>query len=255
MSRELGGPHEPERPPRIGISCDWERTTDRRGAPAARFHLGAPYVDAVNAAGGLALLLPHQPEALADACLQGCQGLVLSGGDFDVPPDYYGQTPQPGLGQVYPERSSFERALLRLALATQLPVLGICGGMQLLNVVCGGSLHQDQAHRRHSLEHQQPEDKRLPYHPVQLQAGSRLARLLGGNQVQANSTHHQLVDAVGAGLQAVGHAPDGVVEAIEAPGDAFVLGVQWHPECLLSGAHQPLYDGLVAAARLWGAGA
>ena len=233
--------------PRVAITCSWEAFIDSRGAPAERYLLGAPYIDAVLRAGGLPLILPHQPPALAAAALAGCDALIVSGGDFDIPPEDYDQAPKPGLGGLCRARTAFEAALLRQALAGGLPILGICGGMQLLNVVQGGSLHQDLAQRPASGHHQQPKDKRQPFHAVQLLPGSRLLDLLGPS-IAVNSTHHQALDRLGQGLSAVGHAPDGVVEAIEMAAARFVIGVQWHPECLAGQPHQPLYDALVAAA-------
>lgn len=232
--------------PRIGISCDFESIIDRRGTPTPRHVLQRSYVDAVWQGGGLPLLLPHLADVDANALLDSIDGLVISGGDFDVPPDYYGQAPRPGLGKLLVERSSFERTLLRAALDRRVPVLGICGGMQLLNVVCGGTLYQDLSEREGTAPHQQPMDRRQTFHAVTLTAGSRLLRICGGD-VEVNSTHHQGIDRLGVGLCAAGRAPDGLVEAIELEGPSLALGVQWHPEVLDIPAHRAIYAALVRA--------
>lgn len=235
--------------PRIGITCDFETITDRRGAPSPRFIVPAAYVAAVQKAGGDPLLLPHVDPARAASYLSILDGLVIAGGDFDIPPDYYGQVARPGLGKLLAERSAFERALTEAALAQDMPVLGVCGGMQLMNVVLGGTLHQDLAERPNTGVHVQPHDKREPAHAVDVASGSLLARLTGASRLQVNSTHHQIVHGLGRNVVATGIAEDGVIEAIESGGHGFALGVQWHPEVLRADEHLALYRGLVQAAR------
>lgn len=236
-------------PPRIGITCDFETITDRRGAPSPRYLCNQSYVTAVVRGGGLPVLIPHESPGSATAFLDGLDGLLITGGDFDIPPSYYGELPREGLGELVEGRSALERDLCQEALARSLPLLGICGGMQMLNVVCGGSLYQDLAEREGTEEHQQPHDKRLPAHEVELAPGSRLAAIFGALTLSVNSTHHQVVRDLGWELKATALAPDGVIEAIELDGDTFAVGVQWHPEALLSGDHLPLYRAFVAAAR------
>lgn len=234
-------------PPRIGITCDFETITDRRGAPSPRFIVPAAYVSAVVKAGGDPLLLPHVAPDRAAAYLELLDGLVVAGGDFDVPPAYYGQDARPVLGKLLEERSAFERAILTLALERDLPVLGVCGGMQLLNVVLGGTLHQDLTERPGTGVHVQPHDKRQPAHPINVTAGSMLAQLTGSTSFGVNSTHHQIVNTVGSVLRASGIAEDGVVEAIESTRHRWAIGVQWHPEVLSAPEHAALYTGLVEA--------
>lgn len=231
----------------IGVTCDFEVVQDRRGAAAPRYICPDAYVRALGAAGALAVLLPHQDPAAPEELLAPLAGLVISGGDFDVPPSYYGQAPRPRLGKLLDARSSFERSLLQQAMARKMPILGVCGGMQLLNVACGGTLFQDLSERPHTASHEQPAQKHLPHHAVRLTPGSQLARIYGTELLQANSTHHQIVDRVGEPLRATGTTEDGVVEAIEHTALPFCLGVQWHPE-LLGGQAWRLYAALVAAA-------
>jgi putative glutamine amidotransferase len=236
-------------PCRIGITCDYETFVDRRGAPAARYVSPAPYAEVLTQAGADPWLLPNLSPERVGPYLDGLHGLVVSGGDFDVPPAYYGQTPRPGLGKVLETRSASERALLTEALRRGMPILGVCGGMQLLNVVAGGTLFQDVRERAGTAEHQQPHDKREPHHDVRLEPDSRLAAALGATTTRVNSTHHQLIDGPGPQVRVVGVAPDGVVEAIEWRGAAFAVGVQWHPEVMHDPAQGGIYRALVAAAR------
>jgi putative glutamine amidotransferase len=133
-----------------------------------------------------------------------------------------------------------------------MPLLGICGGMQLLNVACGGSLHQHVPEDLGVEGHQQPPPKDEPSHGVEIAPGSLLARLCGPDRLQVNSTHHQAVKAAGEGLRITAHALDGVIEAIESTTHAFALGVQWHPESLRHHArHLAIYRGVVEAADRW----
>lgn len=191
------------------------------------------YVDAVQRAGGMALLLPSDPvlEREPEEVLGLLDGLILAGG-ADVDPVHYGAEPHPATTGTVPERDRFEIALTRAALERDQPVLGICRGMQLLNVACGGTLNQ---HVPDSHGHE--EHRRTPGsfddadHDVRLAPGSLAERAAGEARHATKSHHHQGVDALGEGLEITGWADlDDLPEAIEAPGRRFVLGVQWHPE-------------------------
>jgi putative glutamine amidotransferase len=227
--------------PRIGVTLDV--------AGEARYALPRAYADAVLAAGGLPLLLPHAREA-AEAYLALLDGLVVAGGAFDVPPELYGEPRRPVCGETHPERTAFEQELLLAALAARLPVLGVCGGMQLLNVVCGGTLYQDLAADAGRPGHEQPAPKDAPSHDALVAPGTLLARLVGEGALPVNSTHHQAVRDPGQGVLVSARAPDGVIEAIELPDLPFALGVQWHPEAVAR--HVPrnaeIFHALVRAA-------
>jgi len=229
--------------PRIGLTLDADEAR-------ARYELGKGYVDAVLAAGGLPILLPHAPQAAA-AYLALLDGLVVTGGAFDVPPELYGEACRKECGPTKPGRTAFERDLLEAALAARLPILGICGGMQLLNVVRGGTLYQDLSADAGLAGHEQPAPKDVPSHAAAVAPGTRLAALVGAGPLPVNSTHHQAVKDAGAGVLVAARAPDGVVEAIELPDLPFALGVQWHPEAVSrhDPRHAALYRGLVEAAR------
>jgi putative glutamine amidotransferase len=250
--------HPPRRPghgggrrPNIGLTPDISVPTPQ--APHPRYELKAPYADAITRAGGLPFILPYTDDASCiDAYLDRISGLVITGGAFDIPPQTYGEDAREGLGLLKPSRTRFETELLRGALRRNLPVLGICGGMQLLNVVLGGSLFQDiRLELADAAEHQQAHDRAQPQHPVEVKAGSVLAELIGNGQVMVNSTHHQSARKVGENVLVSAVAPDGVIEAIEARRYAFALGVQWHPELLIQSLplHLGLYRGLVGKAR------
>lgn len=230
----------------------------RRGVPMPEFRLKQAYVAAVWQAGGMPILAPPMspssdpsPEAELDAfteaLLETCDGVLLSGGDFDIPPEAYGEVQGQGEREAKPLRTQFEAQLFHGAMARKLPVLGICGGMQLINVLLGGTLYADL--RRQfpgALEHEQPNSPMEPGHALILEPSSPLFALLGA-EAQVNSTHHQAVCRLGSGLEAWAHAPDGVIEAIGLS-HGFVWGIQGHPE-LLSELRGPIYAAFVAAAR------
>jgi len=199
------------------------------------------YVDAVSAAGGRPIVLPPLPCAV-DETLGALDGLILCGGP-DLDPALYGQQPVPATTAVTPERDAAELALVRAALHLELPVLGICRGMQLINVAHGGSLVQ---HLPDAVGHDGHRTRagHFDVHPVSVEPASRVGAILG-SQAEVCSGHHQGLDEIADGLRAVAWADDGSVEAVEAPEREFVLGVLWHPE---EGQDRRLFAGLVAAA-------
>jgi putative glutamine amidotransferase len=215
--------------PAIGICAPVERA--RFGVWHQEAHLlPRGYADAVQAAGGLALILPPDDVAAEHPAelLGRVDGLILAGGR-DLDPLTYGARPEPETGEPSPERDRFELALASAALERDLPVLGVCRGMQMLNVACGGTLIQ---HLAGSLcERHRHTPGVFSDHDVELEAGSLAARAVGAERTSVRSHHHQAIDEPGEGLVASGRSPeDGLVEAIELPGKRFALGVLWHPE-------------------------
>jgi len=204
------------------------------------------YADAVVLAGGVPLQLPVLGPVHAADVLASIDGLLLSGGG-DVDPACYGQQAIPAVHEVDPERDAWEIALVR-ARPPAMPLLGICRGAQVLNVACGGTLVQDLPERT-SAEHRAIDRPGDEIHVVELTAGSQVRKIVGVDDVRANTLHHQSVDELGAGLTVVGWADDGTIEAIEADDGAPVVGVQWHPELLVGRQpHLNLFGWLVAAA-------
>ena len=201
------------------------------------------YVDALARAGGVPVLLPPQDHG-ADEVIERLDALVLTGGS-DITPERYRQRPHPRTTTVRPWRDDWELRLLERALAAGLPVLGVCRGAQLLNVALGGTLDQ---HVPDTLGHERhrPAPGIFGKTRVTLRPGSALAGLLG-EEIKVACHHHQALDAIAPGLAVTGLSDDGTVEAVERPGRAFVLGVQWHPE--ENGEDLRLFEALVAAAR------
>jgi putative glutamine amidotransferase len=201
------------------------------------------YSKAVTAAGALVVGLSR--DAPVDEMVDRLDGLVLSGGE-DVDPELYGAALEPGCGTVEKGRDLWELALLAAALERGLPVFGICRGLQVLNVVRGGTLVQDVAANAGDGHPRFDRPRHEVAHSVSLDEGS-LAGSLYGSQVQVNSLHHQVVATVGQGLVASGRSPDATVEALELPGRP-VLAVQWHPEALRGSASDPGFRWLVRQA-------
>ncbi|HKH15127.1 MAG TPA: gamma-glutamyl-gamma-aminobutyrate hydrolase family protein [Solirubrobacterales bacterium] len=189
------------------------------------------YPAAVQRAGALALVLPPDESVRdrPDALLDRIDGLLLAGG-ADVDPSSYGAVPHPETGVVWPERDCFEIALIRRAIEREMPVLGACRGMQILNVALGGTLHQHLPDVIGTDRHRHTPGV-FADHEVTLEPGSLAASAAGGERGLVKSHHHQGIAELGQGLVATGWAPDdGLIEAIELPGERYVLGVLWHPE-------------------------
>ncbi len=235
------------RRPIIGITLDSEPPGQYSRFPW--YALRANYAEAVAAAGGLPLALPHHA-ALAGATLDAIDALIVTGGAFDVDPALYGEGERHPSVSLKAARTASELALLRGALDRDMPVLGICGGEQLLAVALGGTLIQ---HIPDSvvdaLAHEQPNPRDEAGHPVALTAGSRLAAIVGSVGMAVNSSHHQAVRDPGPDAAVNAVAPDGVIEGIEDPRRRFCLGVQWHPEFLIDPGDARLFAALIDAAR------
>ena len=191
------------------------------------------YCRAVVRGGGTPLLLPVTPEPeLAEQMFAQCDGILFPGG-VDVDPRFYGEAPDPMLGTVDSTMDRFWLQVLDFALDHKLPLLGICRGMQLVNVGLGGSLYQDLVRRGvPSYLHSQKQSRDYLMHQVKLTPGSRLSAVLGEESVYTNTMHHQCVKEPGKGLKRVAQTDDGVPEALESE-DGQIMLVQWHPEALL----------------------
>jgi len=234
--------------PLIGVS-----TSITVGQTPERAYVNSAYLHAVQQAGGVPVALPPQ---LSTACLnrllRGLDGLLLTGGG-DMDPACFGEEPHATVYDVAPSRDSVETAAVRAIIDRRRPVLAICRGIQVLNVALGGTLYQDVASDPGTqIRHGQEAPRDQPSHKVTVAPGSRLARILGSDEIEVNSMHHQAVKALGAGLTAVAWAPDQIVEGVELDdASRFALGVQWHPEELV-GHSEPsrrLFAALVNSAR------
>jgi putative glutamine amidotransferase len=235
--------------PRIGITMRLEMET-------RRFYLGRDYSDAVEAAGGLPVHIPLiANKDFIETLAEHLDGVLLPGSDSDVDPSLFGEEPHPKLKNVVPEKDATDRLVFEAAEKRGLPVLGICYGMQAINVARGGSLVQDidsQIESRIKHDQGRPVDRHS--HSIRVEPDSILATLSSvsgnGDQVRVNSHHHQAVASVGRELKAVAWAKDGVIECIQdVRPERFVLGVQWHPE--LAWDRDPLskdiFDALIDA--------
>ena len=190
---------------------------------------GVNYSAALYGEGLLPMMVANLDPDAAVAMVERADGVVLSGG-ADLDPALYGRSPVPGLGLVDPARDTFEMALYRAARERGLPVLGICRGVQVVNVAEGGTLHQHLPAVEGMIQHEQRNINCPPFHVLRLEPGSIAARAAGTESVMANSAHHQGIDELAPGLRASAYADDGLVEALEALEGAWLLAVQWHPE-------------------------
>jgi putative glutamine amidotransferase len=230
--------------PRIGITSEPRSLDGRRIESSHRDH-----VDGVVDAGGVPVILPVLDPSLVDATLEGVDGLLVTGGG-DIEPSRYREPAAPEVDGVDPARDDFELALVKAALESGLPILGIGRGHQLVNVALGGTLFQHVPDLT-ATAHQSVGSQPGAVHQVRVAAGSLLAVVVGATSIEVNSQHHQVVELAGAGLQVVARAEDGLIEAVEGLGDLRVLGVQWQPELLRGEAAQAaLFTWLVREAAV-----
>jgi putative glutamine amidotransferase len=223
-------------PPLIGVTTSEVRAAERthhtqHGEPPRKeIALGIVYMRVVEQAGGVPVVVSPVRGGAIDSLLDRLDGVCLSGGP-DLEPQIYDAAPHPCLGPTEPEFDRFEQELTKRADAREMPILGICRGMQSLNVARGGTLLQhlpdvtDLVHRQASPGH-------VATHPISIDPGSLLAQLTGETSLDVNSFHHQSPDRIGDGLVVVARAPDGIVEAIEDTRRPFCMGVQWHAELM-----------------------
>ena len=233
--------------PVIGLTLDAEEPGGYSKFPW--YALRQNYFSSVREAGGLPIALPHDAAAAADY-LALCDGILVTGGAFDVDPALYGDTSRHETVSLKPARTDFELAITRAALAANKPVLGICGGEQLLAVALGGTLIQHIPDSiANALPHEQPNPRDQPGHAIAITADTLLARIVGSATMAVNSAHHQAVATPGPGAVVNALAPDGVIEGIEHPGYRFALGVQWHPEFKVDSQDIAILRAFVDAAR------
>ncbi len=196
-------------------------------------YLGKDYTDAVYEAGGHPVALPFTKDLkLIQEWADRLDGLILTGGE-DIAPSLYGEEPRQGLGDVSPLRDHFEARLLVCMIDKNKPVFAICRGIQVLNAVMGGTLFQDLTREwPSSLQHSQNAPRDHSAHVVKIGKGTKLQQIVGADDLPTNTFHHQAVKQIAPGFAPSAHSRDGLIEAVEDPLRAFVIGVQWHPENL-----------------------
>ncbi|MES2984239.1 MAG: gamma-glutamyl-gamma-aminobutyrate hydrolase family protein [Pseudomonadota bacterium] len=233
--------------PVIGFTLDYENSGGYSKYPW--YALRDNYTASVARAGGVPIALPHEVE-YAQQYLDLMQGLIITGGNFDVPPEMYGDHHVHDKVTTKPRRSQFEWAVTQGALERNMPILGICGGEQLLNVILGGTLIQHIPDSiANPLAHEQPNPRHEPGHEIAIVAGTLLYRIVGSSTVAVNSAHHQAVGKTAQGVVVNARAGDGVIEGIEYPAHPFCLGVQWHPEFSITKADDKIFTAFIEAAR------
>ena len=240
--------------PVIGITPDYN-PGDREdmGGKEPTYFLRARYTQAIEDAGGLPILFPLVSDlARQKQLLSQVDGLLITGSGSDLDPEIYGERQCIPFRQMSKQRSDLEIGISRLAYRGQVPTLGICGGMQSINVALGGTLIQDIAvQHSNEIAHLPPGSATKKAHGITITPRTLLHRIVGKSKIRVNSSHHQSVKKVPSRLLTSALAPDGVVEAIEAPRHAFLLGVQWHPEFLYKNdsIQKSLFLALIKAAK------
>lgn len=243
------------RRPVIGVTLDSEEGGGFSDSPW--YAIRQNYLSCLEEAGAAPIALPHLVN-LAETYLDMCDGLVVTGGAFDVPPEMFGEEARTDTIRLKPARTAFEAAVMRGALERDMPVLGICGGHQLLAVLAGGTLVQhipDEV--QEALEHTVSKNtenaggRDWATHSIAVDADSQLALYIGAAEQHVNSSHHQSVRSVKAPMRVSAVAEDGVIEAIELAGKSFAIGVQWHPEYKQSAGDSRLLDAFCSAAKAY----
>ena len=245
----------PSRPPLIAITADslGPEQAQAKTDQEPTFSLASRYCDAIQNAGGLPIIIPHsQSRTQIRHLMQRVDGLLISGGGFDINPSHYGEQPIAQLGRIKAQRTFTEMEAIALGLQRDLPMLGICGGAQAINVVLGGSLYQDIATQLpEARDHQPRAPNHSGGHTVKLLPGTLLQKIFNRRTMKVNTTHHQAIRDPGRGLVINATAADGIIEGVESTKHSFVLGVQWHPEVLAprSRAQRKIFSSFISICK------
>ncbi len=240
--------------PIIGVTPDFN-AGDRKdmGGKEPTYFLRARYTKAIEDAGGIPFILPLLPERQAwRRIVSQVDGLLITGSGSDLAPETYGEKQRYKFTRMSSARAILELGISKIAYQADVPMLGICGGMQSINVALGGTLFQDiNSQLNTSISHQPTYSATKIAHAIQIEPRSLLRRIAGKATIQVNSSHHQSVKDVPSCLFTTAVSPDGIIEAIEAPNKQFLLGVQWHPEFLYERhpIQKKLFQALIRAAR------
>ena len=239
--------------PLIGIVPDYKEGCANGYSTRSYYALRCNYVEMINKAGGAAVILTYDYD-LIDDYLASLDGLMVVGGYFDIHPIRYDEE------QIHPAvklndiRENFEHELGKRAIKTKLPLLGICNGMQLINVLHNGKVIQHIPDENKFMDHEQSHiegfnDYRTGYHEVEIVKDSKLSEVINESKILTNSSHHQAVKTAGTGLKVAAIASDGIIEAVEKTDHPFCIGVQWHPEFEVSDADRKIFEKFVVAAK------
>ena len=229
--------------PVIGITLDNEEPGNYSKFPW--YAIRNNYLHSVEKFGGIPFPLLHTKKNLQDI-FQLLDGLIITGGNFDIDPKQYGKKSQ-GARTTKDNRTSFEISICKKFLKSSKPILGICGGEQLLNVVCGGTLIQD-IKKKGSLEHEQKNPRNETSHEVNIIRGTNLKKIIKKDKIMVNSAHHQAIDKLGKNLMISGYANDNIIESIEHKTHYWCMGIQWHPEFLITKDDKKIIKNFVKAA-------
>ncbi len=230
--------------PIIGITLDSEDEGSFSAYPY--YALRKCYFNSVAKAGGLPIAIPYLNKTMMNKYFEMVDGVIIPGGGFDIPPEMYGDKDVHPTVTMKPERTYFEAEFAKMCLKADKPLLGICGGMQLINVIAGGTLVQDiPSHVEGALPHK-VKDRKNVAHKVKIKPGTLLHKIVGADEIGVNTSHHQAVKQVGK-CQINCQAEDGIIEGLEIPEHKFCLGVQWHPEHLVTEADFKIIEAFVKA--------
>ncbi len=233
--------------PIIGITLDEEEKQTYSKYPwyASRKN----YSESIETAGGVCIFLPNNIDAI-NQYLNTIHGLVVTGGDFDIDPKIYGEKKNSSKVTLKKDRTDFEFKITLQAFKKNIPVLGICGGQQLINVVLGGTLIQDISDSfQTNIKHEQPNPRNEPSHYVNIKKGTKLFKIVKNSKMFVNSAHHQAVKKLGKDLIASAFSDDGIIEGIESKNLFYCVGVQWHPEFLIDKKDINILKSLILAAK------
>lgn len=230
--------------PIIGLTADFETTPAYSAFPW--YALRENYVTSLSRFGATPIILPHETASIPQY-LDLIDGLLITGGHFDISPDLYGEDTQHNSVKLKENRTLFEAEITRKALERDLPILGICGGQQLLHVLLGGKLIQHIPDEVETDINHSPQPGYDPVHDVRILPHTKLHQILGVDQLKVNSSHHQAAKEGAKNIIVNALSPDGVIEGIESPSHSFCLGVQWHPEYLLNAEEIKLFQAFVQA--------
>jgi putative glutamine amidotransferase len=230
--------------PIIGLTLDYDNSATGY-SKMPWYAIRENYCQSIADAGGVPIALPHDPQHV-DYYHEILDGLVITGGNFDIPPSMYGESDVHEKVSTIESRSNFEFAMTKKMIDGKKPILGICGGQQLLNVVLGGSLIQHVPDEfGDEIAHEQPNPRTEAGHFIKPVSGTLLAKIIGENDIPVNSAHHQAVRKPAPDVVINAYAPDGVIEGIEYTNHPFCLGIQWHPEYYISAADKKIFDAFI----------